>query len=689
MNAFKDAASRCARYGWPVFPVRPGAKTPQTRNGLKDATTDQGLIDGWWTCWPEANVAVATGSASGLVVVDVDGDEGAESLRALERNHGSLPRTLSVVTPRLGQHYYFAHPGVEVRNSASTLGPGLDVRGDGGYVLVPPSMVGGRRYEPDERRTPAPMPEWLLRATDTRASGAHRTAVSEWLSILRDGVRGPDARNSRPSEGRNDKLTRFVGHLLRQDLDTGVVLELAHLVNSHRFNPPLQRLEVDRLVDSIADAELRRRRAGTKADRTDEWPEPLGADAFHGLAGEVVRRIEPQTEADPAAILGSFLVAFGNVISRGAGWKVGATFHATNLFMTLVGPTSSGRKGTACDEVRRIFDMAERDWCRARIVSGLSTGEGLVWQVRDPITRRRKAKKGEAADVDGMVTDLEDPGEPDKRLLVIEPELSQALKVMARDGNTLSPTLRLLWDRGDARSMVKTSPGRTTDALVSIIGHITPEEYRRQLSDTEIANGFVNRFAIVCSNRSKRLPFGGSLEDRDLETFVPRLRAAIDHGKGCREIGMDESARRIWPAMYEALDADRHRILGAVLRRATAIVRRFAVVYALLDCENVVRDVHLQAAAAYRKYCEDSARYVFGDALGGLAEKLRTGLRESGQKGMTRAEVRAVAGSNNIPASEIDAALRLLLDQGLAERESEATGGRPAERWRSREKWEK
>jgi hypothetical protein len=182
------------------------------------------------------------------------------------------------------------------------------------------------------------------------------------------------------------------------------------------------------------------------------WPKPLDRAAYHGLAGQIVRAIEPHTEADPAAVLASFLVAYGNAVGRGPGFSLGATFHATNLYVLLVGPTSSGRKGTAGDEVRRVFKMAEPEWASNRIVDGLSSGEGLVWQVRDPITKYRKARKEELGDADGMVEEIEDHGEPDKRLLVIEGEFARPLKNMAREGNTLSPTLRALWDRGDARS---------------------------------------------------------------------------------------------------------------------------------------------------------------------------------------------------------------------------------------------
>ena len=419
-------------------------------------------------------------------------------------------------------------------------------------------------------------------------------------------------------------------------------------------------------------------------------PDPLSDAAFHGLAGEIVKTIEPHTEADVAAVLVSFLAAFGNVIGRTAGFKFGPTFHATNLYVLLVGPTSSGRKGTAGDEVARVFAKVDKLWSQDRVVSGLSTGEGLIWQVRDPITRRRKTKKGEVSDLpDGWLEEIDDPGEPDKRLLVVEAEFAQALKVMQREGNTLSPTLRRLWDRGDARSMVKTSPGRTTDSLVSITGHISVEELRRQLRDAEIANGFANRFAIVCSRRSKRLPFGGSLEDRDLAAFIPRLRRAIESARQRRELGMDQSARAAWREMYRHLDEERFGILGAAagIRRAVPIVCRIAVIYALLDCDTVVREHHLRAAAAVWRYCVESARYVFGDAVGSaLADKLRIGLRDAGAKWLSRDQIRRnVIRSNNVRAAQIEDALQLLLDHGLVEHKVESTGGKPAELWRSAE----
>lgn len=136
------AALRYARRDWPVFPCVPGDKRPLTSRGHLDATTDPSRITSWWNRWPNANIGVPTGERSGLLVLDVDGDEGRQTLETLEQEHGRLPATLRVSTPNGGEHIYFQYPpGTEVRNSAGKLGPGIDVRGEGGYVLAPPSYL--------------------------------------------------------------------------------------------------------------------------------------------------------------------------------------------------------------------------------------------------------------------------------------------------------------------------------------------------------------------------------------------------------------------------------------------------------------------------------------------------------------------------------------------------------------------
>ena len=159
-----------------------GALVPR---GLKDATVDPEAIKRWWREMPEANVAIVTGTRSGLLALDVDaGRGGVEELAHLEAAHGPLPATPRARTGGGGHHDLFAHPtdGTVVRNSASRLGQGLDLRGEGGYIVAPPSRhASGKRYSwgvSPANQAVAPAPSWLtprLRNEESPPSGGSRS----------------------------------------------------------------------------------------------------------------------------------------------------------------------------------------------------------------------------------------------------------------------------------------------------------------------------------------------------------------------------------------------------------------------------------------------------------------------------------------------------------------------------------
>ena len=250
-----SAALALAARGWPVFPV--AGKVPRTGRGCLDATTDATTVRRWFErIWPDAGVAVATGR--GLVVLDVDGDDGADSLHELERAYAPLPDTVRATTAR-GMHHYFATKR-NVANSAGRLGEGLDVRGRGGYVVAPPSPhPSGGRYEwdiaPGEADV-APAPAWLLALTE-HASAPHKpTPASEWVAMLRDGI--PDGR-------RNQALARLTGHLLARHVDRDVTAELVALIAEHRCKPPLPADEARRVFVSIAGRESAKREREARA----------------------------------------------------------------------------------------------------------------------------------------------------------------------------------------------------------------------------------------------------------------------------------------------------------------------------------------------------------------------------------------------------------------------------------------
>ncbi len=400
-----------------------------------------------------------------------------------------------------------------------------------------------------------------------------------------------------------------------------------------------------------------------------QWPHPLRDEAYHGLAGDIVRLVEPNTESDPAALLVQLLVGVGNVVGRTAYYEVEADRHYTNLFACLVGRTAKGRKGTSWGNIRRWLEEADPDWVLDRVYSGLSTGEGLIHAVRD-----------EQIEEDEVV----DPGEADKRLLVYESEFASVLRKLEREGNSLSALMRQAWDSSRLQTMTKRHADKATNAHISIIGHITCEELQRYLNRTEAANGFANRFLWVCVKRSKCLPFGGS--GLDLRTLLPmqeQLSLAIQRTKAVSRITLDPEARRIWAAVYPELSTGEFGMFGAVTSRSEPISLRLACIYALLDQSVAIRKEHLLAALEIWRYCSDSARHIFGDSLGDpVADQIMLALRGS-PEGMTRTELSAFF-KRNKPSHQIARALALLLAHGKVRRDVlPSNGGRAPERWRA------
>jgi len=178
LSKLATAAINYARKGYRVFPLEPRGKTPRTEHGVKDATTDIEQVTRWWRAMPDANIGIATGS--GLLVLDIDGPQGQASLDELEGLHGPLPRTPTQRTGK-GRHFLFAVTG-PVKNSASRIGPGIDTRGDGGYIVGGPSIhPNGEPYTWDADARPsqlpaAPCPAWILDRLAPKIS--ERAAVS-------------------------------------------------------------------------------------------------------------------------------------------------------------------------------------------------------------------------------------------------------------------------------------------------------------------------------------------------------------------------------------------------------------------------------------------------------------------------------------------------------------------------------
>jgi hypothetical protein len=441
------------------------------------------------------------------------------------------------------------------------------------------------------------------------------------------------------------------------------------------------KLSPDQIRQMIADAKARH--------SAPKWPSIVPSDAqnshfaepawpvmheaaYYGLASEVVRSIEPHSEADPVAILLQFLAAFGNAVGISPYYQVEGDKHRAKLFVVTSGATSKGRKGTALGRIRQLMEIADPDWERDNIQTGLSSGEGVIFHVRDAVSETNM--KGEIEQVDR--------GIQDKRLMLVTEEFAGALRVMERAGNTLSPVLRDAWGTSKLQTLTKNSPVKATDSHISIIGHVTDDELHAVLTKVEMANGFANRFLFARVKRSKLLPHGGHLDFATLQKLGERVAERLTQARTLGRITMTDAAAEAWEKNYASLSGDRRGLLGAVLGRAEAQVIRIALVYALLDNTEQIDLPHLGAALAVWAFCEDSATQIWGDMIGDdVADTILATLKTAGITGLGRTEISNLF-SRHVPSARITMVLETLQRAGKVERVPGPTVGHGEQRWR-------
>jgi hypothetical protein len=393
-----------------------------------------------------------------------------------------------------------------------------------------------------------------------------------------------------------------------------------------------------------------------------KWPAPIAAAAYHGLAGEVVRRVEPYTEADPVAILVQFLVGFGNAAGRLVHCVVGQRWHSGNLYAVLVGRTSQGGKGEAWGWVDALLKGACPEWYTESVVTGLSSGEGLITAVQEV----REDTAG-------------------RRVLVVEEEFGRVLRVLAREYNTLSAVLRQGWDGGRLRVLTRQKPLQVEEALLSLIGHITPTELIELLATTDTANGFANRILWVMVRRSKLLPEGGHVDLADLQYHV---RNSVEFAQTVRQIGRSAEARALWHDSYAGLRQERPGVLGMVTTRAAAQVLRLSLLYAMLDRSRQIEVVHLEAALAVWEYSVRSAACVFGESSGDLLADEIIDLLAAAENWVSQTELHHLVGKRQ-SAATLARALGILVSENLVESRQCPTKGRPILQWKTLAKRQK
>ena len=484
---------------------------------------------------------------------------------------------------------------------------------------------------------------------------------------------------------RNKELFSLAGSLRRKGLGENEILAALCEVNRTRVKPSLPQAEIASIAKSVLRYPPEDNIFEVKAETSqnvefESLSVPVLSDvALYGLAGEIVRTIEPHTEADNAALLVQLLAGFGCLIGKTANFRAEADFHYTKLFAVLVGASSKGRKGTSWGQIKRLLCRIDDSFVNC-IQDGLSSGEGLIYHVRDPQSKKVPIKEKQR--IVDYQDEIFDQGATEKRAFVVEPEFARVLRAMAREGNTLSSVIRQAWDSDQLKIMTK-NPIKASEAHISIVGHITKDELLKNLDETETANGFANRFLWVFIRRSKYLPEGGNLQDSELNHLAEKLNKSVVYARLTHELKRDKQARSKWIEIYPKLSDGHTGLLGSVTSRAEAQVMRLACLYALLDCGEVIRIEHLEAALALWQYCEDSARYIFGNQTGNkTADTIYTALLGA-EVGLTKTQIRDLF-QRNASASQINLALKLLVDLGQIEVTKEQTDGRSREIYRAR-----
>jgi hypothetical protein len=606
------------------------AKHPVTTNGVHGATDDDDTLIEYFTGgYAKANIGIATGEASNVIVLDVD-DIG--SLQQLENDHGKLPPTWTAQTPKGGEHRYFRFDDrhQRVKNSVKFAGA-LDVRTTGGYVIAPPSIgANGNEYR------------WLISPTDCELAN-----VPDWLLSLMP-KRDDDERKSDNVDAQGDlnpaSLKSITVHAetstlerAKRYLDATPPAISGERGHDHTFGvvchvcEHFSTLDDDEILDALqtwnescsppwTDKELRhkikqaRKRLAststgvTQVDDSDDWP-TLHADALYGVIGDVIRIVEPHTEADTSAIVVTFFTTLGHHVGRKPHFVVSGTTHHANLFSVIVGDSSRARKGTSSDVVRKLFAHVPDE---TKPLYGLSSGEGLVWSVRD----------GEIVTRDDGTFAVEG-GVDDKRRFVIASELGQTLRVLKRDGNTLSPIVRTAWDSGEMCILTKGKELRATNAHVSILAHITQPELAMALEKSDdLTNGFANRFLWALVKRSKYLPNAPAIETVDgFDALRCRVAAAVAKASTIDVMRRSDACNELWCSVYRVLTSEKPGTWDVVTCRAEAQVLRLSMLYALCDGSPTIEVAHLKAALALWSYCDDSARLIFGDDDDGWLER--------------------------------------------------------------------
>jgi hypothetical protein len=373
--------------------------------------------------------------------------------------------------------------------------------------------------------------------------------------------------------------------------------------------------------------------------------------AFAGLAGDVVRAMEPHTEADPAALLLNTLACFGAMVGPMAETEAGSAKHPPAIFAAFVGRSSRSRKGTAEREVSSVMRRVEDGWDQNHRVGGFGSGEAFIQHA------------------------AEHPGDA---LYLVESEFAKVLASTARDASSASSVLRQAWDFQRLEHRIRKQAYDAPAAPVSLIAHITADELRDSkhgLRLVDVMNGFGNRVLWCYVDRRQVIPNLEPLPGHVRDRLVAALRSSLDRARCAGVVRRSPPANDLWVDLYGRMAQDDPAgIVGALTARAEAQVLRLSLIYALIDGMTTIEPRHLESAWEVWRYCRWSSQHIWvGSGSGDPDVDRVAAILEAGEELSSTSLDRMFHGHKDIPAIR-----RRVVDLGIAEEVVKPTGGRPA-----------
>jgi hypothetical protein len=534
-------AIRCAELGYHVFPCAPGTKVPLTPHGFQDATTDVARIEAWWKQRPEVNVAMPT---VGLLVVDVDGPDNpwpGDPDKVMDLSRGPVS-----LTPRGGRHFIFRQPpGKSWGNTAGKIAPKVDTRGNGGYIVLPPSVVGGKRYRwgeasalvgPDELPEP---PDWLTALLDgmggngsapVAAPGAHRAPQGDDPA--------PDG-NTIPAGQRNATLARLGGTMRRVGMSQEEILAALAQANHDRCQSPLPTSEVERIAASIARyepdqvavavaenhwAQDTERTCGSTPELSDPGPLPAELLRVPGFISEVMDHCLETAPYPNVAMAFAGALALQAAL---AGRKVRDPADIrTNLYLLGLAHSSAGKEHPRKINTRILHAVGLSDHLGGRFASGEGIEDALF---------REPCMLFQTDEIDGMLQSI------NKAKDARHESMMATMMTIYSAADSIFP---MRWKAG------KESPGAIDQPSLVLLGTAIPSHYYEALSERMLTNGFFARMIVLeCDRR------GSGQEPRVLPLPAGVLETAgwwADFKPGTGDLEEWHPAPRVVPQTDEA-----------------------------------------------------------------------------------------------------------------------------------------